>query len=143
LPKIGLVGCSRLKLAQPAPACELYVSPLFKLASRYCAATCDLWFVLSALHGLVGPEEIIEPYDQSLRQWSRAKRNVWAERVVGQMRGRGLLAASNRFLLHAGATYANPLVERLKIEQPLKGLGIGERLCWYRRQLAKSGPKEE
>lgn len=58
---VGLVGCASQKLKRPAPARELYVSPLFKKASAYAEATCDRWYVLSAKHGLVHPDAVLEP----------------------------------------------------------------------------------
>ncbi len=116
MPVVGLVGCSRLKLSRPAPARDLYASPLFRLASRYCAATCDSWFILSARHGLVEPERVLHPYDQTLRGLGRAGRRVWASRVVRRLRHRGLLGAGYRFLLHAGRDYAEPLAEYIGAE---------------------------
>jgi hypothetical protein len=53
---------------------------------------------------------------------------------VGQLRARGLLGVGHRFELHAGAVYATPLADLLDAAQPLRGLGIGQRLAWYRRQ---------
>jgi hypothetical protein len=140
---IGLVGCSRRKLDHPAPARELYASPLFRLASRYCSAVCHRWFVLSARHGLVDPEQIIEPYDVTLARLIQADREAWACRVVEQLRQRGLLGKGHRFLLHAGANYTDLLATRLGAEQPLRGLTIGRRLAWYRRALATLTPKED
>jgi DGQHR domain-containing protein len=139
---IGLVGCSRRKGAHVAPARELYTSPLFRLASRYCAASYDLWFVLSARHGLVDPEQVLEPYDTVLRGLDRASRDAWACRVVSQLQQRGLFGSGHRFFLHAGADYAGPLAQRLDAEQPLQGLSIGQRLAWYRYALARSSHQE-
>jgi hypothetical protein len=79
---IGLVGCCRRKLPHAAPAAELYTSPLFRLASRFCSRTCDLWFVLSARHGLVEPAQVLAPYDVTLRGLGHAARQAWACRVV-------------------------------------------------------------
>ena len=133
--EIGLVGCSRRKQAHPAPACELYASPLFRLASGYCAVACEFWYILSARHGLVEPADVLAPYDQSLHALGRAGREAWARRVVGQLEQRGLLGRGHRFLLHAGAAYADPLASLIGAEQPLAGLGIGSRLAWYRAHL--------
>lgn len=58
---VGLVGCASQKLKRPVPARELYVSQLFKKASAYAELTCDRWFVLSAMHGLVHSETVLEP----------------------------------------------------------------------------------
>src|SRR5262245_20543049 len=133
---IALIACARRKGAEPAPARELYTSPLFQLAAPYCDAACDCWFVLSARHGLVEPTQLLAPYDASLRGLNKAARAAWAAGVVGQLRERGLLGAGHRLQIHAGALYADPLTPLLRAEQPLRGLGIGRRLAWYRRQLA-------
>ncbi len=135
MPDVGLVGCGRRKLPHAAPARLLYTSALFRLASRYCSSACDVWFVLSARHALLAPEVVVEPYDLSLAGLDRVARQAWAERVVGQMRERGLLGAGHRFELHAGAAYADPLAGLVGAEQPLRGLGIGRRLAWYRHRL--------
>jgi DGQHR domain-containing protein len=129
-------------LSRPAPARELYASPLFRLASRFCSATCDRWFVLSARHGLVDPDQVIAPYDVSLSGLNRGDRQAWADLVVEQLWRRGLLGSGHRFLLHAGADYADLLAARLGAEQPLRGLAIGQRLAWYRQALATLSPEE-
>src|SRR5262249_40566053 len=115
---VGLVGCSRRKLPHAAPACPLYASPLFPLAARSCALTCERWFVLSAKHGLVAPDEVIEPYDVTLKSMARPEREAWAVRVAEQLRERGLLSSGHRLVLHAGADYAGPLARLIRVEQP-------------------------
>ena len=60
-PTVGLVACASQKLQRPAPARELYVSQLFKKASAYAGLTCDRWYILSAKHGLVHPDTVLEP----------------------------------------------------------------------------------
>jgi hypothetical protein len=131
---VGLVGCSKRKLAHAAPAALLYASPLFRLAARHCAASCGQWFVLSARHGLLAPDEVVAPYDLSLGRLGREGRAAWAGRIVGQLRARGLLGVGHRFELHAGAAYATQLAGLIDADQPLRGLGIGQRLAWYRRR---------
>jgi DGQHR domain-containing protein len=49
----------------------------------------------------------------------------------------------HRFLLHAGADYAEPLATLLDAEQPLHGLGIGQRHSWYHRHLAALAATED
>ncbi len=132
---IGLVGCCRRKLAEAAPALELYTSPLFRLASLYCTLSCHAWFILSARHGLVDPQQVLVPYDVTLHELGPAGRVAWALQVQEQLGKRGLLNAGHRFVLHAGRVYAEPLLPYLEAEQPLRGLAIGQRLAWYRRQL--------
>jgi len=63
---IGLVACCKKKLSVPSRAEDLYISPLFRFASLYCKQQCKTWFILSAKHGLLVPDEFIEPYNLTL-----------------------------------------------------------------------------
>lgn len=72
--KISLVACLKTKLEKPAPARDLYQSPLFQKASAYCERTYDRWFILSAKYGLLDPKFVIEPYDLSLKSMTREER---------------------------------------------------------------------
>lgn len=80
---VGLVGCASQKLRRPAPARELYVSPLFKKASAYAEQACDRWYVLSAKHGLVHPDAIFEPYDMKLGTNHRTSPPIHAPGATG------------------------------------------------------------
>lgn len=53
--RVVVVGCVATKLDRPAPAKDLYVSPLFARRRRYAEAIGDLWVIFSAKHGIVGP----------------------------------------------------------------------------------------
>ncbi len=129
--RIGLVACGKGKLDRPAPARDLYNGALFRKASAYCEATYDGWFILSAKHGLVDRETLVEPYDLSLSHLDQPERRAWAERVVEDLRRRDLLDAE--FFMHAGEKYARPLEPLLGVtHRPLRGLGIGRQLAWYR-----------
>ncbi|MBT2549736.1 hypothetical protein J7I85_15680 [Arthrobacter sp. ISL-65] len=59
--RVGLVACASQKLQRPAPARDIYVSQLFRKASAYAEKTWDRWYVLSAKHGLVRPDTVLEP----------------------------------------------------------------------------------
>jgi hypothetical protein len=125
---IGLVGCCGPNLAYPAPARELYTSPLFRLSRAYVEARTGQWFVLSARLGVVAPEQVIEPYDQVLSEMPRELREAWARNV-----SRDLLARcghKSRYLVLCGEDYASavPAWASTEVLQPLKGLSIGRRL---------------
>ncbi|MCU1510458.1 MAG: hypothetical protein JWO34_298 [Arthrobacter sp.] len=80
---VGLVGCASQKLKRPAPTRELYVYQLFKKASAYAELTCDRWYLLSAKHGLVHPDTVLEPYDMRLGTNHRTSPPIhqWGARV--------------------------------------------------------------
>ena len=137
--RIGLVGCVKSKLPLAAPAKDLYTSALFRGAQCSVERSCDRWFVLSALHGLVEPDQVLDPYEQTLNTASRSERRAWAERVLHQVEatlGAGL--SGHTFEAHAGRNYlAFGLVQGLEsrgatVEQPLDGLGLGKRLSFYK-----------
>lgn len=143
-PVMVLVGCTKSKLTVPAPAAELYSpSALFVARRRYAEATKYPWAVLSALHGLVDPETVLEPYDFTVDDLSRPGGRVdpwaWASGVIRDaMR---IVGYDNRLILevHAGIAYVRLLRQAaesyhdwsVEILHPVEGLGIGEQKAWY------------
>jgi hypothetical protein len=138
---IGLVSCSAQKLDRPAPARELYCSPLFRKSLAYAEARCSRVYVLSAALGLVELEAEIAPYDRRLGR--KKEREAWAHRVASALIDRH--GREVEYLILAGNDYAGPLaaalrtydgyrdevwggVPRQRIIQPLLGLQVGERL---------------
>ena len=87
---IGLVACSMRKADRPLPARDLYVSPLFRAARAYAERRYgpEGWLILSACHGLVHPNQVLAPYDLSLRQLTRAERAAWGDRVAIELTDR-------------------------------------------------------
>jgi hypothetical protein len=137
--RVGLVGCVKTKLDRPAPAADLYISPLFVGRREIVERSCDRWFILSALHGLVAPEEPVAPYDQTLSGASRREQRRWSAQVVVALREElGQLDAIT-FEIHAGSAYTDHgLIDGLEafgaeVELPVRGLALGEQLAWYRQ----------
>jgi len=141
--RIGLVGCVKGKRSGPTPARDLYTSPLFLGRRRFVERSCDRWFVLSAKHGLVEPERILVPYDQTLKDASEAERRRWSqavledlERLLGGLDGLVFEAhAGNAYLDHglsAGIQKRGGVVER-----PTQGLSLGQQLAFYKAASAR------
>lgn len=90
--RTGIVGCASAKLFRPAPARELYTSQLFPKASFYAEATCERWYILSAKHGLVHPDTVLELYDVKLGRSHRDPAKdpptvgVWNDLVIPPLR---------------------------------------------------------
>lgn len=142
--RVALVSCTDRKLDRPAPARELYeASALFRGARGWVEDQGHPWFVLSARHGAVSPETVLEPYSLRLPSGrsgpARRARLEWAQDVVRQLHEALSGLQGVVFELHAGADYADPLVRLLElqgatVEQPLRGLQIGQRLSWYKQR---------
>ena len=127
--KIVLISCVSMKLPYPARAEDLYVSPLFRLGLKYAhSLSPDEIFILSANHGLVDLDQVIEPYEETLNTKGVEANRDWAKRVLGQLRA---LADLDRdeFIFLAGERYRRnlvPHIQRCKI--PMEGLTIGRQL---------------
>lgn len=152
--EIGLVGCASMKLKRPAQARDLYVSPLFRKASAHAAATCDRWYVLSAKHGLLRPDDVVEPYDVKLGRTTRDPAtnaptiHGWAQRVREQLRQElhGIPGAHLSIL--AGEQYRTIIYADFpwSHDVPMKGMGLGEQLAWLNAQAAtrtKACPEDD
>ena len=119
---VFLVMCTRRKLETPAPARELYVSPVFVAARDAIEPLGARWFVLSGRHGLVDPAAVIEPYDVFLGNLTDEQRRVWAARVFRALRPR--LTAADRVVFIAEPVYSEHLTGLLRgdgvtVDEPL------------------------
>jgi len=135
--RVILVGCVKLKLDRPAPAKNLYCSPLWRHRRRYAEASGRPWLILSARHGLIDPDRRIAPYDLALGQLTAAQRREWGERVARQLEEKLGPIAGTTFELHAGAVYRRAIEPGIAerggvVTAPLARLGQGEQLAWYR-----------
>jgi hypothetical protein len=103
--RVGLVGCVKGKAKTGRAAEDLYTSTLFRGRRAYVEHSCDRWFILSALHGLVNPVAWLQPYDKSLDSASRAERREWSARVLKELACQVRNLALHSFEIHAGAPY--------------------------------------
>ena len=62
-----MVGCVKQKALTARPARDLYVSALFEGRRVFVERSCSEWWILSALHGLIHPDQVLEPYDVTLK----------------------------------------------------------------------------
>ena len=144
--RIGLVGCVKKKLDVDAPAKDLYISTLFRGRRRYVEQSCDEWWILSAEHGVVDPEQVLAPYDVTLKEMGRAERRVWASRVLDELEASTLLSPGDVVEIHAGADYRDfGLVDGLRlmgcaVENPTEGLALGPQLRFYANPWPEADP---
>ena len=128
--RVLLIACGATKLDHPAPASEIYTGSLTRAAIRHAIATGLPWYIVSAMHGLVDPAQVLEPYNVSIADLDRDYRPIWARQVAGRL---ALLhPACSVVEAHLGESYLRALRPFLPpVEDPLQGLGIGHRLRWY------------
>ncbi|WP_460811014.1 DUF6884 domain-containing protein [Nocardioides salsibiostraticola] len=131
-----LVTCVKTKRSTPAAAKDLYISDLFKKQRRYAEGRALPWFILSAEHGLVQPEDWLSPYERYLPDMSSAYRTAWASWVAARLDVVAGALEGAVVEVHASSTYVTALRPHLeslgaKVITPLAGLGQGQRLAWY------------
>lgn len=133
-----LIGCSARKLESPAPARELYRGDLFRKSVQWAEERGYPWIVLSALYGVVSPDDVIAPYDVTLNALDTEDRKLWATSAFLQLRRK--CGLDRPIIILAGEPYRRHLVPRLRgettfsITAPLGNLGIG----LQRQALARS-----
>lgn len=140
---VVLVGCVKSKRSSAAPAKDLYTSDYFGKMRAYAESTGVPWFILSAQHGLVAPDEWLEPYDCYLAKMSPHYQLDWGRKVAGQLEEAVGTLQGRVFDIHAGASYVKAVEAAVVpkggvIIDQLSGLPFGQRLSWYLRQARAS-----
>jgi len=133
---VVLVACVKSKRPHGAAAKDLYTSDYFSKMRTYAEGTGRPWFILSAEHGLVSPDEWLEPYDCYLPDMSRDYRRNWGLRVAAQLEEAVGPLEGVVFDIHAGAAYVESVEAALRplggvVTDQLHGLAFGRRLSWY------------
>lgn len=130
---------SRAKLEHAAPAADLYRSDWFSKARAYAEAQGGGWAILSALHGVVAPDQVLEPYDFTIDQLDKQGRGAWSDLCTDQLNH---LAPDRELELLAGENYRTALHSFYRfrfcfptVRVPMQGLGIGHQKQWLARQL--------
>ncbi|GAC1454646.1 MAG: hypothetical protein PVSMB10_12550 [Pseudarthrobacter sp.] len=107
------------------------VSQLFKKASAFAEATCDRWYILSAKHGLVHPDTVLESYDVSLGINYRSTRPIhqWGAMVKDQL-GAELTGLDDVTLVALAGEQYRAAVRGVPwtVEVPMQALSIGQQL---------------
>ena len=130
---LHLVSCVGKKLSIPASAKDIYVSAWFRKARIYVEYKSTDWFILSAMHGIVHPDQVIEPYELTLNRMARSARKTWATKVLEQLLPH--LKPGQSVTILAGQKYREFLEgwlqnESITVHVPMAGLGIGQQLKW-------------
>ena len=132
---IGLIACTKSKSAKKSPAALLYKSPLFRKSLLYSLSHTDRTYILSAKHGVLQLDDVIEPYEVSMKHLNLAQRAEWADRV--DLKLTELIKPSDNVHLLAGLDYSRPLLPTFrkigcKVTSPLSGMSLGRRISWLR-----------
>lgn len=109
--RIVLVGCGSTKKDQPTRASHLYTSSYFEMKRKYARNVGDVWRILSAEHGLVHPQETLEPYNTRLTGAKNEARE-WGQKVSPDLSAlveSPQVADDAKVVVLAGKNYSNPI----------------------------------
>jgi hypothetical protein len=135
-PDLLLVTCVKSKLGVPAAARDLYISDLFRKQRSYAESLGVPWFILSAEHGLVAPDEWLAPYERYLPDTPPSYRAAWGAWVAARLDLLNGGLTGTLIEVHAAADYVDAVRPELvsrgaRLITPLSGLAQGKRLAWY------------
>lgn len=83
--ELTLVQCVQTKRDSPCKAKDMYISVWFLKVKRYLELQGNPpWMILSSYHGCLDPEQVIEPYQDSLYGKSLQERKSWASLFSSQ-----------------------------------------------------------
>jgi hypothetical protein len=133
-----LVACAARKAPERCKAADLYRSAWFRKARAWVEHRDHRWMILSAQHGLVHPDALLDPYDKALTTMPSALRRAWSFGVISDLER--LHPDIDRIIILAGRVYRDHIVEwaGARALVPMAGMGIGEQLAWL-THLPKEG----
>lgn len=136
-PSIILIGCGRHKKRSPTRAGDLYTSSRFNVSKEIAANIGGRYFVLSAKHGLLEPDQVVEPYDVDISSLNEQEVIDWSEGVMGSI---AKAAPNSTVTVLAEEQYVLPLIEcnlrlgfNLKLEAPFVGLALENVQLWLQQ----------
>jgi hypothetical protein len=140
VPTVALVACVKSKGSIRAPARLLYASPLFRASAAHAERVAERWFILSARHGLLHPDQFVDPYEQTLHRMSGPERSAWSAGVLEALTQ--AMTAPTHVVVLAGTIYREGLTVPLSragfsVSVPMERLRLGEQLRWLRERNAR------
>lgn len=131
MPKIILVASMGRQAGQVSPAKDFFLSPWFRRARAYAESSGQVWFILTATHGLLDPEEEVSPFSASFYAMDTTERKTWAMEVAAELRK--FLQPGDTVEILAGPAYWQFLLDPLadvgaQVSVLVQGMEIGEQL---------------
>jgi hypothetical protein len=138
--KLVLLSCTKSKLDKKSKAQDLYSpSPMFQKTLSYGQSLKpDKIFILSAKYHLVDLNELLEPYDLTLKDMKKDEKDEWGNKVLKNLKSKGINVKKDKFIFLTGSEYMKPLEKYIpeeNIEKPMEGKRMGERLQWLNKQI--------
>ena len=132
--RIVLISCVKTKQDKPCKAVDMYISPLFRGMVSYAKKIgYHKLYILSAKYGLLKENDIISPYEATLKQKSEKEKKIWAINVLKALQRDGVDISKDEFIVLAGKEYRKYILQKIKNYRiPLEGMGLGKQLKYLK-----------
>lgn len=134
--KIAILSCcgEKIKSDKPLPAYKKYNSQLFNIKYQFCKKNFDKLFILSSKYGLLNPEDLIEDYNEHLKNKSKTDKRNWDNLTYLDLLKN--INPEDEIHIHCGRLYRTPILKlKNRIISELNNLTIGKKLQWYSKRL--------
>lgn len=105
-----LVSCGRRKSNVACEAQDMYNSYRFQRLKTIANTIGLRWYIISAKHGILSPNEIIEPYDLCLTSCTDEYKQDWAKQALNKL---FVFNKDTQFVVIADAHYSQRIVPPL------------------------------
>lgn len=126
---VVLISCGSAKQKIPCKAKDLYVGCLFKKAKQFAERSKCEWGILSALHGLIMPSQLLNPYNKTLPVDGSQEYLDWVFSTNVAIKKRW----PNCFFVCLAPHRYSECLKGLPAKFPLRGMVIFERMKFLTR----------
>ena len=138
---IVFLSCTAAKKTKRCKACEMYAdSDLFSKAYKYAKKlNPDKILILSAKHHVLELDDVIEPYDLTLKDMSVDERKEWSKKVIDILKDKNI-NFDQKVYFCAGEDYIEFLKDEFKNRVEVfdnKG-GIGYIMQYLDKQVSEN-----
>ena len=129
-----IIGCGKDKKDKPTKAWDMYTSPYFTVKKNYAESNAPKQGVYSAEHGLLFPDDVIEPYNTKMGKDVTSDEAVEVARSVLE----DVPEDVNTIEIIAGKDYTEPMKKiedefnysiRYTLQEEVNG-GMGFQMSW-------------
>lgn len=130
---IALISCGKRKSRVRCKARDMYQGTYFRKCLEYAELIASEVYIVSEGPGVTSLDQYLDPYDVTVRDYSKEQLKDWINKVQGQLRARGLMGKTVISLV--GNQHKQALTG-LHLIEPLKGKGgMGGKMGYMTRYI--------
>ena len=138
--KIVIINCGKVKRNIVTTANNMYIGKLFQKSYNYAKSlNPDKIFILSAKYGLLEENEVIAPYDMTLKGKSIKEVKEWSNMVLNQFKEKNIDINTDEFVFLTSKSYIKYILPYVKnYIYPIEHLRVGFRMKFFTEETNKN-----